>query len=254
MTHQTHTEMVDSGIEWIGKIPKGWEVRKLKYISKCFDNMRKPLNWEERWEVEWEWNIPYYWANGIVDYIWDYIFDDDIVLVWEDWAPFLDKTKDIAFNIAGKCWVNNHAHILKWTAIKNKYLTHCLNKVDYSLLVWWSTREKLTQWDLMSIWVPLPPLTTQQAIASYLDDKTAQIEQAISLKQSQIELLKEKRSALINHVVTKWLDHNVELVDSGIEWIGEIPKGWEVTKVWRICTVWQWIQVDVDKQFDNLEM
>lgn len=77
---------------------------------------------------------------------------------------------------------------------------------------------------------PLPPLAEQQQIVAFLDQKTADIDSLIDKTQQKIQLLKEKRTALINHVVTKGLNPDVEMKDSGVEWIGEIPKGWMVSK------------------------
>jgi len=77
----------------------------------------------------------------------------------------------------------------------------------------------------------LPPLSEQQQIVSFLDDKTQKIDSLIQQKEKKIELLKEKRTSLINHVVTKGLNPNVEMKDSGVEWIGEIPSHWSVLPV-----------------------
>lgn len=80
-------------------------------------------------------------------------------------------------------------------------------------------------------WFARPKIEVQDVIATYLDQKTALLDSIIKKKQKQIELLKEKRTALINKAVTKGLDDNAEMKDSGVEWIGEIPKGWEVEKL-----------------------
>jgi restriction endonuclease S subunit len=85
--------------------------------------------------------------------------------------------------------------------------------------------------EMASIKIPLPSLTEQQTISAYLDEKTLLIDNIISLKHKQIDLLQERRTTLINQVVTKGLDKNVEMVDSGIERIGTIPKDWEVRKL-----------------------
>ena len=83
----------------------------------------------------------------------------------------------------------------------------------------------------MSFKSPFPPLSEQTAIANFLDDKTAKIDQAIAIKEKEIALLKERRQILIQKAVTKGLDPNVKMKDSGVEWIGEIPEHWEVRKL-----------------------
>jgi len=90
----------------------------------------------------------------------------------------------------------------------------------------WTTR----YWDMKSIIINIPPKKEQTKIANYLDQKTAQIDKAISLKGQMIEQLGERRQILINDAVTKGLDKNVKMKDSGVEWIGEIPEEWEINK------------------------
>lgn len=90
---------------------------------------------------------------------------------------------------------------------------------------------ELSSKELKNIKIPLPLKEEQIKIASFLDEKTAQIDEVISQKQKLIELLKERKQIVINDAVTKGLDKNVEFVDSGVEWIGKIPKHWEIEKV-----------------------
>jgi len=90
----------------------------------------------------------------------------------------------------------------------------------------WSTRYS----ELQNIKIPIPPLSEQQQIASYLDKKTSLIDSLIEKTQRKIELLKEKRTSIINEVVTKGLNPNVDMKDSGVDWIGEIPIDWELRK------------------------
>ena len=85
--------------------------------------------------------------------------------------------------------------------------------------------------DLSNLITLIPPKEEQTKIASFLDDKTAQIDEVISQKQKLIELLKERKQIVINDAVTKGLDKDVEFVDSGVEWIGKIPKHWEISKL-----------------------
>ncbi|WP_262152298.1 restriction endonuclease subunit S [Chryseobacterium foetidum] len=90
--------------------------------------------------------------------------------------------------------------------------------------------------ELKYSYTPIPPLSEQQTIATFLDDKTAKIDQTIANKQTEIELLKERRQILIQKAVTKGLDDTVKLKDSGVDWIGEIPEHWEVRKLKSFCT------------------
>ena len=232
--YPSYDEMKDSGIEWLGEIPEHWGMVKLKYITSCLDNRRIPLNSSERSEMQGEY--PYYGANGIVDWVNDFIFDEKIILLGEDGAPFKEFGKEVAFLINEKCWVNNHAHILKADGINPIFLTYSLNCVNYNPYLSGSTRYKLTQNDMKKINIAFPPLKEQQAIADFLDRETGRIEELIEKKEKLIELLEEKRQSTINQAVTKGLDSDVEMKDSGVEWLGDIPEHWSMVKLRRIIS------------------
>ena len=150
------------------KLPEGWAVCCLENVAKVLDNLRKPINSNERnsriankHESEL---FPYYGATGQVGFIDDYLVDGKFLLLGEDGAPFLDKYAIKSYPIKGKCWVNNHAHILK-PLCDFDYLMYYLNHVDYKDYVNGSTRLKLTQSDMRSIKILLPPLTEQKRIS-----------------------------------------------------------------------------------------
>ena len=150
------------------KLPEGWTVCCLENVAKVLDNLRKPINSNERnsriankHENEL---FPYYGATGQVGFIDDYLVDGTFLLLGEDGAPFLDKYAIKSYPIKGKCWVNNHAHILE-PLCDFDYLMYYLNHVDYKDYVNGSTRLKLTQSDMRSIIILLPPLTEQKRIS-----------------------------------------------------------------------------------------
>jgi type I restriction enzyme S subunit len=219
-----------SGVEWIGEIPSHWDFIKTNILTENLDGKRVPLNSEERGEMEGEY--PYWGSNGVVDYVNQFIFNEEIVLVGEDGSPFFDKLKDVSFYVNEPVWVNNHIHILKpKDRILPKYLTHSFNCVDYKEYITGSTRDKLTQSDLKRISHCVPPIQEQIQIVQYLDEKIDLIDRFISIKERKISLLKEQRTSLINQVVTKGLNSNVKLKDSGSEFIGKIPESWKCTKL-----------------------
>jgi type I restriction enzyme S subunit len=219
-----------SGVEWIGEIPEHWSFIKTNILTDNLDGKRVPLNSEERGEMEGEY--PYWGSNGIVDYVNQFIFNEEIVLVGEDGSPFFDKLKDVSFYVNEPVWVNNHIHILKpKERILPKFLTHSFNCVDYKEYITGSTRDKLTQSDLKRISHCVPPLQEQLQIVQFLDEKTELIDKLISTKERKITLLKEQRTSLINQVVTKGLNPNVKMKESGVEWIGEIPENWIISKL-----------------------
>ncbi len=219
----------DSSIEWLGEIPDHWEVKRLSWLTKCLDGKRIPLNSEQRGRMKGE--HPYYGANSILDYVDQWLFDEELVLLGEDGAPFFDRSRPVAFRVTGKIWVNNHAHVLRPQAtIDGAFLTHALNCVDYRAFINGSTRDKLTQGDMGGIPIQCPRVNEQRAIAEFLDRETAKIDALVARKERLIELLQEKRTALITCAVTRGLDPNVPLKDSGIEWLGENPSHWVAWK------------------------
>ena len=220
----------DSGVKWIGEIPEHWGVSKLKYLTYCLDGKRIPLSSEQRGEMQGD--IPYWGANCIIDYVNDWLIDGEVVLLGEDGAPFFDKYKDVAFYSNGRIWPNNHVHVLRaLQSINAKLLTYILNTVDYSNYIKGSTRDKLTQAEMKNIFIQLLPVREQKAIVNFLDQKTNKIDSLIADKEKLIELLQEKRQAIITEAVTKGLNTNARMKDSGIEWIGEIPEHWRIARL-----------------------
>jgi type I restriction enzyme S subunit len=169
-----------------------WIECKLDKCSLVLDNLRKPINSSERQNrianKKFEELFPYYGATGQVGYIDDYLTDGEFVLLGEDAAPFLEPTKDVAYLIQGKTWVNNHAHILS-SLTNNKFLLHYLNQFNYKDYVSGTTRLKLTQGSLKSIPVKLPPLPEQRAIVKKLESLFSSLDAGVAdLKKAQQQL------------------------------------------------------------------
>ena len=149
------------------QLPDGWTICRLEQVADILDNLRKPINASERDSRIKNRQIdelyPYYGATGQVGLIDDYVVNGHYLLLGEDGAPFLDKNAIKAYSISGKSWVNNHAHILS-PKIDLEFLQYSLNQIDYSEYVNGSTRLKLTQTDMRSIKIMLPPLAEQKRI------------------------------------------------------------------------------------------
>lgn len=164
-----------------------WKKVKLGDICDILDSYRVPITAKNR-EVG---IYPYYGANGIQDYVKDFIFDGDYVLVAEDGGYFGSKTKPISYKVSGKFWVNNHAHILKAKKdIFTDYLCYSTMFYDVSSLVNGATRQKLTQAALKEIKIPLPPMEEQKKIAARLDavsDLLAKQKQLLSEQDNLIQ-------------------------------------------------------------------
>ncbi len=218
-----------SEIESTELIPEGWSVKSIRYSFKFLNSQRIPLSAPQR-EVR-KGDYPYYGASGIIDYVDGYIFDEPLILIAEDGANLLSKSTPLAFVAKGKYWVNNHAHIIKPNLPGFTYWAELLSSLDYTASISGAAQPKLTRDRLGSIKIPIPPTNEIPQIASFLDAKTSLISRAISVKERQIELLKERKQILIQQAVVRGIDPHAPMRDSGIEWIGEIPAHWKLRRL-----------------------
>lgn len=175
-----------------------WANVKIKDCCEILDNLRKPISAIERERrienKKQEELYPYYGATGLVGWIDDYLIDDQYVLIGEDGAPFFDKSKDIAYLIKGKSWVNNHVHILKAKPkiADDIYILHYLNSFnDFGGYVNGTTRLKLNKGQLERIPVPLPPLEEQKQIAALFQSIETAMEQ-VDGQEKNLHQLKHK--------------------------------------------------------------
>lgn len=135
-------------------------------IATNLDSQRRPVTKSAREPGD----IPYYGASGIVDYVSDYIFDGDYLLVSEDGANLLARSTPIAFSISGKTWVNNHAHVLQFNSYAERRFTEIyLNSIDLTPFISGAAQPKLNQANLNKIPVPVPSIEEQARIVAILD-------------------------------------------------------------------------------------
>ena len=150
-----------------------WKTYKLRDVVNILDYKRIPLSSRQREQRRGKY--PYYGAQGIIDYINDYIFDGTYLLVAEDGENLRSKKQHIAQLVSGKYWVNNHAHILESNGLCDiRYICYLLNVFDISGYITGSAQPKLNQANLLAIEISLPPLAEQKRIAdilSAIDDK-----------------------------------------------------------------------------------
>ena len=165
---------------------KDWGKVKLGDMCENLDSKRVPITSNVRNKG----NIPYYGASGVVDYVEDYIFDEDLLLVSEDGANLISRTQPIAFSISGKTWINNHAHVLKFESrITQQFVEFYINYADINIFVSGSAQPKLNQENLNKIPIPLPPLAVQKEIADYLQTKFTTVD-------TLVQALTEKKKAI----------------------------------------------------------
>jgi type I restriction enzyme S subunit len=235
---QTYSTYKDSGVEWLGEIPEHWEVKKLKYIFEILKRISGELGYEVLSITQTGIKIKDV-NSGEGQLSMDYskyqlVFEGDFAMNHMDLLTgYVDVSKYNGvispdyrvFNILNSKYNKDYLLLLLQLCYKNKvFYAH---GQGVSMLGRW--RFPADNFNNFSF--PVPTLSEQTAIANFIDDKTTKIDQAIAIKQKQIQLLKERRQILIHKVVTRGLNDKVKLKDSGVEWIGEIPEHWEVKKI-----------------------
>jgi type I restriction enzyme S subunit len=152
----------------VGLIPVGWEFSSLGNCAIFLDNQRIPLKDEDR-QIR-QGKYPYYGASGIIDYIDDYLFDDELILLGEDGANILSRSTPLSFRVQGKIWVNNHAHVIKpKDSTSIGFLCEYLESISYAQYNTGTAQPKLNREICSQIPIPLPPLPEQKAIAGVLE-------------------------------------------------------------------------------------
>lgn len=248
---KTYDKYKDSGIEWIGEIPEHWEEIQLGRIGKFSSSgINKKIS-EDELEVK---IINYTDVYGNSKFYLDDTIDYMVVTDTENkirehsvnkgdliFTPSSETIEDIGVSAVVIEDLENTAfsyHVLRYQFDRKldlhfkKYLCNNNFVLNYfSKNAQGTTRQTLDRNDFKKTTVLIPPFQEQTAIASYLDQKTAEIDQLITDKKRLLELYEEEKTAIINQAVTKGINPDVKMKDSGIEWLGEIPEHWEVKRL-----------------------
>lgn len=228
---ETTRDMKESGIEWIGMIPKDWGIRKVKDIFKI--GRGRVIS---KLELVNDGIYPVFSSqtlnNGCLGYINTYDFDCKQLTWTTDGANagevFYREGKHNCTNVCGTLQLKNKLNSLKFHGYYLRFATQYYKRPDIN-------GAKIMNNEMANILLLIPPLSEQQAIANYLDEQVGKIDELIAEQKTAIENWKSYKQSLITETVTKGLNPNVEMKDSGIEWIGKIPKEWEVNKIKRMC-------------------
>ena len=216
-----YPEYKDSGVEWIGKIPEHWRIDRLKWACNfIYGNSLASLDREEG-------VVPVYGSNGVTGYHDKAITEAPCIIIGR-------KGSYGKVNISMKpCFPIDTTYFVdkRYTSNEILWLKYILPTLGLDSFSKDTGVPGLSREEAYSKPVITPPLSEQKQIAKYLDHKTAQIDSLIEKKKRLIELFREERTAVINQAVTKGLDPNVPMKDSGIEWLGEIPAHWEVKRL-----------------------
>jgi type I restriction enzyme S subunit len=239
----------DSGVEWLGEIPRGWPVMPLKRVAQFAGGGTPSKDNVEFWKGDIPWVSPKDMKVGTVIETEDNITSEAVQKSATRLVPrgavlivvrsgILIHTIPVA--LAGRELTLNQdlKAIVSSPALLPAYLRYFIIGMQQQLLMEWkregATVESLEMDLIANTKTPLPDHQEQHAIAAFLDRETARIDTLVAKKERLIELLREQRSALITRAVTKGLDPNVPMTDSGVEWLGEIPAHWDVKPLKRI--------------------
>ena len=186
-----------------------WETKTLNQISENLDSKRVPITKNQRKSGD----VPYYGASGIVDYVADYLFDEDLLCVSEDGANLLARTYPIAFSISGKTWVNNHAHVLKFSNIvTQKFVEIYINSIRIDDYVSGMAQPKLNQAMLNKIPIPFPSLDEQQTIVRQLDALRVETQKLEAVYQKKTDDLEELKKSILQKAFAGELKTSQEVV------------------------------------------
>ena len=256
MTHnlKLYPTYKPSGVEWLGEIPSGWDVAKVKYSSY----LKARIGWQNLRTDEFVESGPYCitgtdFKNGRIDWANCYHvsqsryeldpkiqLDSNDILITKDGTigkvAHVEELPDCATLNSGIFVVrplkeSYSTRFMYWVLSSNVFGSF----IDY--IRNGSTIHHLYQYSFERFQFPVPSKGEQHRIATFLDQKTAEIDEAVNKKQRLIDLLKEQKAILINQAVTKGLNPNVPMRDSGVEWIGDVPAHWEVRRIKQVSHI-----------------
>jgi type I restriction enzyme S subunit len=251
MKYQTYPAYKDSGVEWLGEVPEHWETVPLKYLCNFSGGGTPSKDNLDYWtDGDIPWVSPKDMKTSRISLTIDRITEKAIrasstnlinegALLIVVRSGILQHSIPVAINDV-PVTLNQDMKAFQFNRrLNSQYAMNVIAGNQKSLLLEWgkqgATVESIEHEYLANTVFPIPSLNEQQKIAQFLDHETAKIDTLIEKQQRLIELLKEKRQAVISHAVTKGLNPNAPMKDSGVEWLGEVPEGWEVVPLKYLC-------------------
>ena len=247
--YQKYAEYKDSGIDWMGEIPKSWSISRLKYIAEIFGRIGFRGYTIDDIVDEGEGALVLSPSNILGD---QFSLDKKTYLSWKKYyesPEIMVGLNDILLVKTGSTYgkstiilekkepmtINPQMALLKKIKLEPRFLYYLFQSTLYKAVIdisnTGSGMPTMTQENINSFPIPFPAFNEALNIANFLDHETAQIDALITKQEKLIELLKEKRQAVISHAVTKGLNLNVPMKDSGVEWLGEVPEHWEISPI-----------------------
>ena len=238
-----------SGVEWIGQVPIHWQACRTKFVARLYSGHTPSRDKPEYWVSE-ECTIPWFtladvWQlrDGTRTYLGDTSekisplgLANSAARLLPAGTVIVSRTASVGFAGIMPRPMATTQDFVNWVCgerIRPRFLLHVFRamRAEFSRLTMGSTHQTIYMPEVRSFSTPLPPVEEQEAIIAFLERETARIDALIAKKRWLIELLREKRQAVISHAVTKGLDPHAPMKHSGMDWLGEIPAHWEVRRL-----------------------
>jgi type I restriction enzyme, S subunit len=230
MSFARYGKYKNSGVEWLGEIPQHWEVRRLRFVCDIRTGGEDTANAVEDGE------FPFFVRSQTVERINTWSEDCEAVLTAGDGVG----VGKVFHHYRGRFDYHQRVYaFVNFRDVSGRFFFHYIKENFYKVALEGgakSTVDSLRMPLIQNFAISIPSPPEQVTITAFLDRETAKIDALVGEQQRLIELLKEKRQAVISHAVTKGLDPNVPMKDSGVEWLGEVPEHWEVTGIKRVCS------------------
>ena len=241
---QRYDSYKDSGVKWLGEIPSHWEMKRWRFLMS--ENTTKNTNCKERLQLQFRYGDIVRKTNqseesDVLDTISKYTIVEPNDIMINGLNLNYDFISQRVAQVQERGVITSAYISLRPTEIaKSRYFTYFLKSMDAKKMfhgMGTGIRLTLSYNELKNQFIPCPSPDEQDTIADYLDTATAKIDSAIAQQQKVIDLLNERKQIIINNAVTKGLNPNAKMKDSGVEWIGEIPEHWDVMRMRYLCSI-----------------
>lgn len=263
MDFKSYPNYKDSGVEWLGKVPEHWRISSLKR----YGYFKGGAGFPHAYQGNTEENIPFFKVNSLskdkrfLSSFSDFVGEETAKKLGAKIFPknsiFFAKVgaalllERIRTNQQPCCIDNNMMGFVIQNELSFDFAFYLMSLIDFKYLVNHGPVPSINESQISSFLMSVPPISEQTQIANYLDSETSRIDNLIAKQEKLIEKLEEHRKSVISHAVTKGLDPNAKMKDSGVEWLGEVPEHWYVTSVKRGFSVKLGKMLQPEKNSEN---
>ena len=247
-----YPEYAHSGLEWLGPVPSHWDVKKTKFAATLRSGHTPSRQNPEYWK---DCTIPWFgladvgqiragrveYVYGTVEKISEIGLANSAARLLPKGTVILSRTASVGFSAILGVDMATTQDFVNWVcrpSLRPEYLLYVFRAMEpeFGRVTMGSTHQTVYMPDVGRFTTPVPPIPEQDRIVAFIRKETSRIDGLVAQKERLIELLQEKRTAIITRAVTRGLDPNVPMKDSGVEWLGKVPAHWEQARLWRLCS------------------